>query len=42
MLLALLAMWYQAGTTDIPTLMETSLPARMQAWLFLAFSSPSR
>jgi NADH-quinone oxidoreductase subunit M len=37
MLLALLAMWYQAGTTDIPTLMETAFPRGMQFWLFLAF-----
>ena len=26
MLLALLAMWYQAGTTDIPTLLHTHVP----------------
>ncbi len=37
MLLALLAMWSQAGTTDIPTLLHTQFPARMQTWLFLAF-----
>ncbi len=37
MLLALLAMWYQAGTTDIPTLLHTPFPASMQTWLFLAF-----
>ena len=37
MLLALLAMWQQAGTTDIPTLMQTSFPVAMQTWLFLAF-----
>ncbi len=37
MLLALLAMWLQAGTTDIPTLMHTQFPAAMQTWLFLAF-----
>ena len=37
MLLALLAMWVQAGTTDIPTLMHTSFSAGMQTWLFLAF-----
>ena len=36
MLLALIAMWVQAGTTDIPTLMHTSFPAAMQTWLFLA------
>src|SRR3974390_3273827 len=37
MLLALLAMWFQAGTTDIPTLMHTHFPVSMQGWLFLAF-----
>jgi len=37
MLLALLAMWNFAGTTDIPTLLKTQFPAGMQTWLFLAF-----
>ena len=37
MLLALLAMWVQAGTTDIPTLMHTTFPVGTQKWLFLAF-----
>jgi NADH-quinone oxidoreductase subunit M len=37
MLLALLAMWYHAGTTDITVLLHTSFPASMQTWLFLAF-----
>jgi NADH-quinone oxidoreductase subunit M len=37
MLLALLAMWYQAGTTDITVLLRTNFPAAMQTWLFLAF-----
>jgi NADH-quinone oxidoreductase subunit M len=37
MLLAVLAVWYHAGTTDIPTLMETAFPPSMQFWLFLAF-----
>jgi NADH-quinone oxidoreductase subunit M len=37
MLLALLAMWNFAGTTDIPTLLHTTFPATMQTWLFLAF-----
>jgi NADH-quinone oxidoreductase subunit M len=37
MLLALLAMWYVAGTTDIPTLMRTPFSSGMQTWLFLAF-----
>jgi NADH-quinone oxidoreductase subunit M len=37
LLLALLAIWYHAGTTDIPTLFETPLPRAMQTWVFLAF-----
>jgi NADH-quinone oxidoreductase subunit M len=37
MLLAILAVWYHAGTTDIPTLMETEFPRGMQFWLFIAF-----
>ncbi|MGK7865297.1 NADH-quinone oxidoreductase subunit M [Falsiroseomonas sp. E2-1-a4] len=37
MLLAILAIWYQVGTTDIPTLMQTTFTPRMQFWLFLAF-----
>ncbi len=37
MLLAMLAMYWQAGTTDIPTLMTTNFPADMQWWLWLAF-----
>ena len=37
MLLALLAMWFQAGTTDIAVLMHTSFSPTMQVWLFLAF-----
>jgi NADH-quinone oxidoreductase subunit M len=37
MLLALIAMWVHAGTTDIATLLQTSFPAYMQTWLFLAF-----
>ncbi len=37
MLLAILAVWFHAGTTDIPTLMATSFPPGMQFWLFLAF-----
>ncbi len=36
MLIALLAMWGVAGSTDIPTLMRTAFPAGMQTWLFLA------
>jgi NADH-quinone oxidoreductase subunit M len=37
MLLALIAMWVQAGTTDIPVLLHTVFPVGMQTWLFLAF-----
>jgi NADH-quinone oxidoreductase subunit M len=37
MLLALLAMWRVAGTTDIPALLHTHFPIRLQFWLFLAF-----
>ena len=37
MLLAMLAMYWHAGTTDIPTLMTTKFPPDMQWWLWLAF-----
>ena len=37
MLLAVLAMWNAAGTTDIPTLMHTAFSPHMQMWLFVAF-----
>jgi NADH-quinone oxidoreductase subunit M len=37
MLLALLAMWSQANTTDITVLLHTPFPHGMQFWLFLAF-----
>jgi NADH-quinone oxidoreductase subunit M len=37
MLLALLTMWYVAGTTDLAVLLHTTFPAHMQTWLFLAF-----
>ncbi len=37
MLLALLAVWYSAGTTDLAVLMQAQFPGRMQFWLFLAF-----
>ncbi len=37
MLLALMAMYWQAGTTDIPTLLNHPFPAAMQTWLFIAF-----
>jgi NADH-quinone oxidoreductase subunit M len=37
MLLAILAMYFQAGTTDIPTLLQTTFDPTMQKWLWLAF-----
>ena len=37
MLLALLAMYFDSGSTDIPTLMAHQFPAGMQTWLWLAF-----
>ena len=37
MLLAIMAMYWQAGTTDIPTLLTHNFPASMQTWLWLAF-----
>lgn len=39
MLIALLALYFQTGTTDIPTLMQTEnlVPRDMQLWLWLAF-----
>lgn len=37
MLLALLAMWYRTGNTDIAIWLHTSFPAGMQSWLFVAF-----
>lgn len=37
MLLAIIVLWYQAGTTSIPELYEFDIPFAMQVWLFLAF-----
>ncbi|CAN5359255.1 NADH-quinone oxidoreductase subunit M [soil metagenome] len=37
MLLAILAMYAEAGTTDIPTLLDHAFPAGMQTWLWIAF-----
>jgi NADH-quinone oxidoreductase subunit M len=37
MLIAILAMYNQAGTTDIQTLLNTHFPPQMQTWLWLAF-----
>ncbi len=36
LLLALLAMYFDAGTTDIPTLLAHGFPREMQIWLWLA------
>jgi NADH-quinone oxidoreductase subunit M len=37
MLLAMMAMYWHAGTTDIPTLLQTKFPPEMQWWLWVAF-----
>lgn len=37
MLLAILAMYFAAGTADMPALMAFAFPAGMQTWLWLAF-----
>jgi len=37
MLVAILTMYFTAGTTDIPTLMAHGFPQGMQLWLWLAF-----
>ena len=37
MLLAMMAMYWHAGTTDIPTLLQTKFPPEMQWWLWIAF-----
>ena len=37
MLVAILAMYFDAGTADIPTLLTHDFPASMQTWLWLAF-----
>ena len=37
MMLAIMAMFWEAGTTDIPTLMMHDFPVGMQQWLWLAF-----
>ena len=37
MLLALVWMWRNAGTTDIVTLLHTPIPQNVQMWLFVAF-----
>ncbi len=37
MLLAILAIYLHAGTTDLPTLLKYALPSNIQYWLWLAF-----
>ncbi|MGJ4917445.1 NADH-quinone oxidoreductase subunit M [Bradyrhizobium sp. HKCCYLRH2060] len=37
MLLAIMALYWNAGTTDIPTLMHTVVPRNLQTWAWLAF-----
>ncbi|HXZ15899.1 MAG TPA: NADH-quinone oxidoreductase subunit M [Roseiarcus sp.] len=37
MLLAIMAMYWTAGTTDITALLKTAFDPRMQTWLWLAF-----
>ncbi|MFL6929052.1 MAG: NADH-quinone oxidoreductase subunit M [Xanthobacteraceae bacterium] len=37
MLLAIMAMYWDAGTTDIPTLLQHAFPRHMQTWLWFAF-----
>jgi len=37
MLLAILAVYFQTGTTDIPTALQHPFPPELQTWLWLAF-----
>ena len=37
MLLAIMAIYWEAGTTDIPTLLTHTFPPEMQTWLWFAF-----
>ena len=37
MLIAIMAMYWNAGTTSIPDLLQHQFPAEMQTWLWLAF-----
>ena len=37
MLLAIMALYWNAGTTDIPTLMQAAVPRNLQIWAWLAF-----
>jgi NADH-quinone oxidoreductase subunit M len=36
-LLAILLLWYKAGTTDIVELFTLTIPPSLQTWIFLAF-----
>ncbi|HYZ32005.1 MAG TPA: NADH-quinone oxidoreductase subunit M [Crenalkalicoccus sp.] len=37
LLLGIIYLWYNAGTTDIPVLFRTEVPPAAQTWLFFAF-----
>ncbi|WP_336276824.1 NADH-quinone oxidoreductase subunit M [Bartonella sp. CB178] len=37
MLVAVMVMYWEAGTLDVPTLMDYQFPSHMQTWLWLAF-----
>jgi NADH-quinone oxidoreductase subunit M len=37
MLLAIMAMYWQAGTSDVPTLLHHAFPRTLQSWAFFAF-----
>jgi NADH-quinone oxidoreductase subunit M len=37
MMLAIMALYWNGGTTDIPTLMHTNVPRSLQTWAWLAF-----
>lgn len=37
MLLAIMALYWNGGSTDIPTLMHTAVPRSLQTWAWLAF-----
>ena len=37
MLLAIMAMYWEAGSTDIPTLLKHGFPSSLQTWAWLAF-----
>jgi len=37
MLLAIIALWLQGGTTDLAAILQRGVPESLQTWLFLAF-----